>query len=325
MDYRMMSKEELLERVMELEMLNKELMAEKEQERMLDFAWAGNLGHWYWNIAANSVVFNPLKVARLGYAMDELPQKVPFSFFTEKLHPDDYEDTMENMRRHMQGETEAYEVEYRIRSKEEGWKWFYDRGKITQRSPEGKPLFAAGIVFDITEKKEQEEKLKERTVSLEREATVDGLTGIRNRKAILRELENRVNQADMYKSDLAIILFDIDQFKEINDTKGHLTGDLVIKGVAGIISQTIRGLDSVGRYGGDEFLCILPNTSRENAVIVAERIAARVSGSDFGADVQVTVSGGIQAYSSQSIADLIDGADKNLYAAKNLGRNKVVL
>lgn len=160
MDYSKYTCEQLIERINELEMLNKELLKEKEQENRLDFAWSGNLGHWYWNMKTNSVVFNKLKVTTLGYTMDEVPNKVNYQFFTEKLYPDDYQNTMNAMTRHFNGEASAYETEYRIQAKDKSWKWYYDRGKITQRDINGKPIFVAGIVFDITARKEQESELK---------------------------------------------------------------------------------------------------------------------------------------------------------------------
>lgn len=160
MDYSEYNCEHLLERITELEMLNRELLVEKEQETRLDFAWSGNLGHWYWNIKTNSVVFNHLKVTVLGYTMDELPLKVNYQFFTDKLHPDDYQNTMDAMSLHIQGKSSGFECEYRIQAKDKSWKWFYDRGKITQKDIKGKPEFVSGIVFDITARKELELNLK---------------------------------------------------------------------------------------------------------------------------------------------------------------------
>ena len=113
-------------------MLNKELLSQKEQENRLNFAWSGNLGHWYWNMKTNPVVFNKLKATTLGYTLEEIPEKVNYLFFTEKLHPDDYQNTMDAMILHMEGKANVYETEYRIQAKDKSWKWFYDRGKITQ-------------------------------------------------------------------------------------------------------------------------------------------------------------------------------------------------
>ncbi len=89
LNYANYTREQLVEMIDELKMLNNQLLLEKEQEVRLDFAWTGNLGHWYFNIKTGNVVFNPLKVAVLGYTMDELPEKVSYKFFTDKLHPDE--------------------------------------------------------------------------------------------------------------------------------------------------------------------------------------------------------------------------------------------
>ena len=100
-----------------------------------------------------------MKVEAIGYTIEELPDKIPYSFFTDKLHPDDYERVMENMSLHLEGSTPVYEVEYRIQAKDGSWKWFYDRGKVTKRSEDGTPLFSAGIVFDVSKQKSKVENL----------------------------------------------------------------------------------------------------------------------------------------------------------------------
>ena len=323
MDYEKYSRNQLIEIIEELKLLNEALLEEKENEDRLDFAWTGNLGHWYYNIRANKVVFNPLKVEALGYSMEDLPEEVPYQFFTERLHPEDYEPTMDAMRKNMMGLTPVYECEYRIQAKDGSWKWFYDRGQVTKRDPQGKPLFAAGIVFDITERKRAQEELEMENRILTVESMTDALTGIRNRGAIMEELESRMEKSSIYKSPLSIVMFDIDHFKPINDTKGHVFGDLVLKQVAKIINEEIRGLDTLGRYGGEEFLLILPNTSRKSALQVAERIRRKVAEAAFPDDVRVTISGGAAEYKGKELLDFIDKADQNLYASKQNGRNKV--
>jgi diguanylate cyclase (GGDEF)-like protein/PAS domain S-box-containing protein len=324
MEHSKMSKKELLRRIEELETLNRELLREKEAETKLDFAWTGNLGHWYWNIKSNTVVFNPLKVKALGYTMEELPASVGYQFFTDQLHPDDHQSTMDAMTAHLRGEKKVYESEYRIKAKDGSWKWFHDRGKITQWSKEGSPTFVAGIVFDITEKKEREETLERSNENLKVTVDTDALTGIRNRKAIMGELESRVIQASINKTPLTVVMLDIDHFKRVNDTRGHMFGDKVLKEVASILAHTLRGLDTVGRYGGEEFLVILPNTDAENAIAVAERMRMNIEMFDFGEGYHITISGGAKEFKGEDETELIDGADKNLYAAKNNGRNQIV-
>jgi len=323
MEYSKYTREQLIEMIDELNMLNKELLSEKEKEAKLDFAWTGNLGHWYFNIKTDSVVFNPLKIIALGYTMDEIPQKVSYKFFTEKLHPEDYQKTMNAMMLNMEGKTSVYECEYRIQAKDKSWKWFYDRGSVTQRDDYGKPEFAAGIVFDITEKKEREFSLEEKNLLLRQESTTDELTGILNRRAIMEKLETRIKEALNNSSELSIAMFDIDKFKTVNDTKGHTFGDKVIKEVAKIISENLRGMDFIGRYGGEEFLAIYPNTNLEGAFLVCERIRKRVEEFDFGDGYKVTISGGVASEYSDGLTEFINIADKKLYEAKNSGRNKI--
>ncbi|MHA6250408.1 sensor domain-containing diguanylate cyclase [Oceanobacillus sp. CAU 1775] len=326
MDYSKYTKEELLDVIDELSMLQKELWTDRVQEDKLNFAWAGNLGHWYLNFRTSIVYFNPLKVTVLGYERDELPEKVSYSFFTDKVHPDDYENTMQAMILNMKGEAAVYECEYRIQTKDGKWKWFYDRGRVTQRDENGKPLFAAGIVFDITEQKELEERLIIENKELTKAYHTDSLTNIKNRRAIMEELENRMEQTIKYTSPLTILLIDIDNFKMVNDTYGHTFGDKVLRGVAQIIKDNIRGLDTVGRYGGEEFLVILPNTSLESARFVANRICSEIAAHPFE-DIQVTISGGIALYDNQKpdkLKTFIDHADNNLYQAKAIGKNRIV-
>lgn len=325
MDYSNFTREQLIVMIDELKMFNNELLSEKEQEVGLDFAWSDNLGHWYFNIKTGNIIFNPLKVIALGYSMDELPEKVNYRFFTDKLHPDDYQGTMDAMKLNMEGKAAVYECEYRIQAKDGTWKWFYDRGKVTQRAANGKPEFAAGIVFDITEKKERALLLETENRLLEEESMTDALTKIKNRRAIMEELESRSSESLHDHSPLSIAMFDIDKFKVVNDTKGHVFGDQVIKVIANIIAENIRVLDSAGRYGGEEFLVVFPNTDKESAHFVCEKIRSRIEAFQFADGLKVTISGGVVDYQGEDITAFIDRSDKKLYEAKNSGRNRITV
>ena len=151
-----MTKGELIELIHELRKEKAELEIGLDKERRLQLSWAGNLGNWYWNYKTNEVTFNLLKVKALGYSEDEIPKVTNYQFFTDKLHTEDYEAVMDSMRRLLKGESDVYEVEYRILCKDGQWKWFYDRGKIVQRDEDNTPLMIAGIVFDISEQKNLE-------------------------------------------------------------------------------------------------------------------------------------------------------------------------
>ena len=324
MDYNSFSKEELIQIIKELQMLNQQLLKEKEQEEGLDFAWAGNLGHWYWNIKTNTVTFNDLKATTLGYSKEEIPEKVDYQFFTDKLHPEDYQKTMNVMLKHLQGELPAYEIEYRIKTKDGNYKWYYDRGKITQYDEDGKPVFLAGIVFDITEKKELQEELKIKNKILKEKAIRDGLTNVKNRRALIEELKLEMEKAMESKEPLSIVIFDIDNFKKINDSKGHVYGDKVLIKVAKFMKNNARKTDVVGRYGGEEFMIILKNTTKSSAKSISENIRKSIEKYFWNKDIRVTISGGVYEYNGEELEDFINIADMNLYKAKKLGRNRIV-
>jgi diguanylate cyclase (GGDEF)-like protein/PAS domain S-box-containing protein len=324
MDYKEMTKEQLLQRIEELERLNRELIFEKHQETKLEYAWTGNLGQWYWDMKTNQVTFNPLKVITLGYDEEEIPEHVNYQYFTEKLHPEDYEKAMEAMLDHLHGKAPVYEVEYRIRTKDGHYRWYYDRGKITQRDDKGKPLFLAGIVFDVTERKEMEQELEIKNQMLTELSSVDGLTRIPNHRTLVETLKGYMMESNRGKTPLSIALFDIDNFKSVNDTKGHVFGDQVLIRVAEILTETVRGQDMAGRYGGEEFLVLLPGADVEAAKAIAERIRKNVEEYAFEEEYPITISGGVSSYQGESISDFIQEADSRLYEAKRSGKNKVI-
>lgn len=316
------SREDLLQEIEGLQMLCQQLLQEKEQETKLDYAWTGNLGHWYWNIKANHVTFNPLKAKAIGYDPQDLDEPIGYQFFTQKLHPDDYEKTMQNMRDHLAGTAPVYEVEYRIRHRDGSYRWFYDRGRITQRDDKGAPLFLAGIVFDITDRRMQQESLVAENRRLELQSTMDELTKVFNHRAIMEYLQSAMKQSEDDGTSLSVIMMDIDDFKKVNDSRGHLFGDDVLKTSAALMRESTRNQDRVGRYGGEEFLIVLPGSDASNAKKIGTRICRKIKAHDFDG-CQVTISGGVASFSGESRMKLIEQADQNLYRAKQQGKDQV--
>jgi len=324
MDYTKLTKEQLIRNIEEIKLLNQQLLEEKEQEIGLNFSWTGNLGHWYWNLKTNNVTFNHLKITTLGYTEEEIPDKVDYQFFTEKLHPEDYQKTMEAMLDHMNGKSSVYEIEYRIKTKEGNYKWYYDRGKITKYDDSGKPLLIAGIVFDITEKKEMQLDLEVKNKLLDYQSSTDGLTMVSNHRVLIEHLKDEMLIALQEKVPLSIVMFDIDDFKRVNDTKGHVYGDTVLIAVADIMQKSVRESDLVGRYGGEEFMIVFSKTNREDATVISERIRRAIQKYYLNDDIKITISGGVQEYNGEILTDFIHLADTNLYKAKRSGKNKII-
>lgn len=185
---------------------------------------------------------------------------------------------------------------------------------------EGRPgVFVA--LNDITERKQLEARL-------EHLVNTDVLTSLASRRRILEILEQEHGRATRYESPLAILAVDLDHFKQINDSHGHDAGDEALRTFANVVRSGLRGQDSAGRLGGEEFMVVLPETGPEEALQVAERLRATVEDLAICLDkkiIRLTVSVGIASLQTCStVEELMKAADHALYAAKDAGRNRVV-
>jgi diguanylate cyclase (GGDEF)-like protein len=179
--------------------------------------------------------------------------------------------------------------------------------------------------------------LKERHLTLERDhmldkmqklAITDGLTKLFNSRHFYNQLKIEVDRSNRYKHPLALLLLDIDHFKDYNDAYGHLEGDKVLIKIGEKIEGALRMMDSAYRYGGEEFTIILPETSGQEAVTVADRIRRSVADEKMlprlGVETSVTISVGVTAYMfKEDLVDFIKRADKAMYTSKDGGRNQV--
>ncbi len=162
----------------------------------------------------------------------------------------------------------------------------------------------------------------------------DGLTGLYNHRHFQEMLCKEIGEALRYGRPLALLLFDVDFFKKVNDGYGHPAGDAVLKQIAHHVAQTVRTSDLVARYGGEEFAIILPETDSRDAVVLAERIRRGIETLEIDVGSQqprlrVTVSLGLSGLkpgaSEHAQGEMIEAADKALYAAKRGGRNRLVV
>jgi diguanylate cyclase (GGDEF)-like protein len=161
----------------------------------------------------------------------------------------------------------------------------------------------------------------------ERSAVTDGLTGLYNHAFFLQALRQEVLRSKRHGLRAALLLLDLDNFKRVNDERGHVEGDRVLMKAAAVVREGVREIDVAARYGGEEFAVLLPDTSRLGAFVVAERIRRRIEERFARGRSEVTVSGGIAVFpdDASTPADLIVQADAGLYGAKAAGKNRILL
>ena len=173
-------------------------------------------------------------------------------------------------------------------------------------------------------------QLAQQNSKLEQLSATDALTGLTNRRRFLESLENERNRIERYGGSLSLIMFDIDHFKKINDTWGHAVGDLVLREIARDAQRFLRKADSAVRYGGEEFVILLPETELPGATLIAHRLRQLVADTVIAHNqeppISVTISIGVASLGpGESGDELLNRADKAMYQAKNNGRNRVEL
>ncbi len=191
-------------------------------------------------------------------------------------------------------------------------------------------------IYALLRTKALQDELAEKNAELENVlskvealAVTDPLTGLFNRRYMAGFIEKEIKAAYRYSSPLACLMIDIDYFKKINDEFGHQAGDSVLKEIAGLIKQSVRAVDTVARWGGEEFVVLLPRLKKfEDATVSAFRILKAVSENEFSAvpGIRVTVSIGISGVPDPDIDNseqLLDAADQAMYEAKGKGRNRI--
>ena len=183
--------------------------------------------------------------------------------------------------------------------------------------------YFANVCGELRNPKVIEIESYERT---ERSATTDGLTGLFNHAFFLQALRQELLRSRRQGLKAALLLLDLDDFKRVNDVRGHVEGDRALMRATAVLRESVRGIDIAARYGGEEFAVLLPDTSRLGALVVAERIRRRLEERFARSRPQLTVSGGVAVFPEDAgtPADLIVRADAALYAAKAAGKNRIL-
>jgi diguanylate cyclase (GGDEF)-like protein len=311
-------------------------------------------GVWEWDAKSGKVQRSLGWYHMLGYDKQLFPE----SLLTWKnvIHPDDYATVMQHFEDYTCGRIASYDIKYRCRKGDGGFLWIRDQGKIVSRNEDGSVAIMIGAHLDIhhlklsksalqlqdelnkdkftleqmvekrtAELTELNLKLEENFKKIDHLKNIDFLTSVFNRRKLEGELSSEIARSKRYGTLLSVAQFDLDEFKEINDTRGHQSGDLVLQGVSQLVMRHIRETDLLGRWGGDEFFIILPGVCLSDAVVSMEKLRRLIAESEFIESLKVTCSFGVTEYiEGDLINTLYKRTDIALYKAKNAGRNIVM-
>ncbi|MEW9123115.1 MAG: diguanylate cyclase [Thermotaleaceae bacterium] len=237
----------------------------------------------------------------------------------------------------MEGEIQKFQIEKRYIHKKGNVVWILLNVSVVKDSS-GKPFYGIAQIQDITISKEAQEELRQAKLDAdqaraqaEKLAQTDYLTGLYNRGAFMSRLLEKISYLPRTQVYMSIVMVDIDHFKIINDTHGHRVGDMILQQFSTVLKSKCRTYDFVGRYGGEEFILCLPETTAEEAYILAEQmrnetenLAIYLPESNFC--THITASFGIasgKAVEEKCVEKLIEYSDRALYQAKQKGRNRV--
>lgn len=304
-------------------------------------------GIWFWHADTGYVYRSPGWYKMLGHN----PHSLENSVFTWEsvIHRDDYQRVMAHFEQYIQGESDKYEIEYRCMTRSKKPLWIRDTGIIVERADDNSVLRMMGAHKDIdalknlevlntVEKQNLQNIIDSRTLELTRlnrvlaekaaeaelNATTDYLTSLSNRFNFEQRLEREIARAERFKEPLSLIVMDLDKFKQINDRLGHPTGDQVLIGVGKVLRSNLRQIDVASRWGGDEFALLLPNTTLEHALSVAEKLRTAVTSDLSSLKLDISASFGVvELIKNESQIDFMRRADNALYESKNNGRDKV--
>ncbi len=304
-------------------------------------------GIWDWHANTGFVYRNPGWYRMLGYE----PHSLGNTVFTWEnvIHPDDLAAVMAKFDLCLSGKASEYRAEYRCRCRDGSYLWIEDYGRIIERNPDGSVARMIGAHRDIHASKLLLEQLERRNHSLEQQvaertaelvrlnealqqkaeenrllAETDALTGAASRYRLERALQLECERARRFHQPFTVIAMDVDNFKQINDSYGHNAGDQTLINIVALVRRHIREIDLLARWGGDEFMVLLPNTGREDALVVASKFQALMATNPICPRGVTTMSFGLAEYQQDEQKEsLMVRADRALYQAKQLGKDQI--
>ena len=313
----------------------------RREARLMEAQRVAHFGSWEFDLASRELTWSQEMFRLLDFA----PSKgaPTYTKLLERYHPDDIS-MHSRIVRQCEEDANPYAYDIRAIMNDGSVRWFHTRGNA-ERDAQNQPVRLFGIMRDVTEEKAYQQRIEEQmltiqestvelewqkgeleaaNIKLEMLATTDGLTGLKNQRAVQERLREEFQRALRHNNSLSLVMVDVDKFKSYNDAFGHPAGDQVLQHVATVLLRTARTTDIVGRYGGEEFVVLLPETNADSAMQAAERFRAAIECAEWP-QARITISLGVATLNrlTPDGSTLVSEADKALYKSKQSGRNCV--
>jgi len=275
-------------------------------------------GLWDLNVPTGEEYLSPGLLRMYGFEEGDLTASMADR--DRHTHPDDIAMVRRERQAHLDGRTPTYCTEHRVLCKDGSWRWVLSRGMVISRDAQGQPLRMIGTHTDISQRKAAE-------ATIWQQAHFDSLTGLPNRRLLRERLSQEMKKCRRDSQQLALLLIDLDRFKEVNDTLGHDRGDQLLREAATRIRSCLREVDTVARLGGDEFMVIVTDLTQaaDLEALLQKLLDTLGKAFQLGLDQAfISASIGVTLYPSdaQNIEGLFKNADQAMYVAKDAGRNR---
>ncbi len=291
-------------------------VAMRESEDRLRLALdGGELGMWDLKVPTDALVVNARWAAILGARLaDILPTRVAWE---ARTHPEDLPGLREGFAALIEGRLPLLECEHRLRHQTGHWVWVAARGKVIARDAQGRAARLCGTLRDLSEVRRLTHELRQLT-------DTDPLTGVVNRRYLMRILDRETLRVQRYGRALSLVLFDLDRFRTVNETQGQERGDAVLAAVAAQVGRRLRTSDTLARWSGEQFMILLPETPLAQAAALAESLRVRLRSLPLTEPRPLTASFGVVEYRpEETVDDCLKRLDDLLAEAKEAGRDRV--
>lgn len=294
---------------------NEEALRNSEEKFRLAIEGANDV-IWEWNLETREFFASDKWFEVTGY---ETIKRLSLKDLKTYIHRDDIAKAFKEFKAHIDCNNDFYKSEFRIKLRDGNYRWVFNRGKALRNS-ENKAVKLAGSLTDISERKHIEEQIKFM-------AYYDTLTGLPNRALFIMSLEEELKKARLQKNSGGVLFLDLDNFKNINDTLGHDYGDRLLEATAERLKSVINGRNLISRFGGDEFILLIPDTEGEEYIIkVTDKLMNIFREPLYIYDKRIYITGsiGMAVYpkDGESVSVLLKNADTAMYKAKATGKNK---